>query len=218
MWNGPLNKIDEYSYEIPTSYKGEKGNLRMRTSGIIYANEDMINSIRKDNAPEQVANVTTLPGIVGKSIAMPEIHWGYGFPIGGIAATDAEKGVISPGGVGFDINCGVRLIRTNLHVDDLSKEKIRELVDKMFENVPSGLGSKAKVRLNKNELGEVLEMGARWGVENGYGWEKDLEVLEENGCMDIADPSQVSFKAKERGKSQVGSLGAGNHFLEIQKV
>lgn len=218
MWNGPLNKIDEYSYEIPTSYKGEKGNLRMRTSGIIYANEDMINSIRKDNAPEQVANVTTLPGIVGKSMAMPEIHWGYGFPIGGIAATDAEEGVISPGGVGFDINCGVRLIRTNLHVDDLSKEKIRELVDKMFENVPSGLGSKAKVRLNKNELGEVLEMGARWGVENGYGWEKDLEVLEENGCMDIADPSQVSFKAKERGKSQVGSLGAGNHFLEIQKV
>ena len=218
MWNGPLNKIDEYSYEIPTSYKGEKGNLRMRTSGIIYANEDMINSIRKDNAPEQVANVTTLPGIVGKSLAMPEIHWGYGFPIGGIAATDAEKGVISPGGVGFDINCGVRLIRTNLHVDDLSKEKIRELVDKMFENVPSGLGSKAKVRLNKNELEEVLEMGARWGVENGYGWEKDLEVLEENGCMDIADPSQVSNKAKERGKSQVGSLGAGNHFLEIQKV
>lgn len=218
MWNGPLNKIDEYSYEIPTSYKGEKGNLRMRTSGIIYANEDMINSIRKDSAPEQVANVTTLPGIVGKSLAMPEIHWGYGFPIGGIAATDAEKGVISPGGVGFDINCGVRLIRTNLRIDDLNKEKIRELVDKMFENVPSGLGSKAKVRLSMKQLEEVLEIGARWGVENGYGWEKDLEVLEENGCMDIADPSQVSNKAKERGKSQVGSLGAGNHFLEIQKV
>ena len=218
MWNGPLNKIDEYSYEIPTSYKGEKGNLRMQTSGIIYASGDMIDSIRKDSAPEQVANVTTLPGIVGKSLAMPDIHWGYGFPIGGVAATDAEKGVISPGGVGFDINCGVRLVRTNLHVDDLSDGKIRELVDKMFENVPSGLGSKAKVRLNLKELERVLEMGARWGVENGYGWEKDLEVLEENGCMDIADPSQVSFKAKERGKSQVGSLGAGNHFLEIQKV
>ena len=218
MWNGPLVKIGEYRYEIPKNYRGISGNLRMRTSALIYASDDMISSIRKDNAPEQAANVATLPGIVGKSLAMPDIHWGYGFPIGGVAATDAEEGVISPGGVGFDINCGVRLVRTNLKVEDLSKEKIKEIIDELFKNVPSGVGSKARVRLNKIQLEEVLEMGARWAVEHGYGWEEDLEYLEENGCMDIADASLVSERAKERGKAQVGSLGAGNHFLELQKV
>ena len=218
MWNGPLVKIGEYRYEIPKNYRGINGNLRMRTSALIYASDDMIPSIRKDNAPEQAANVATLPGIVGKSLAMPDIHWGYGFPIGGVAATDAEEGVISPGGVGFDINCGVRLVRTNLKVEDLSKEKIKEIIDELFKNVPSGVGSKARVRLNRMQLEEVLEMGARWAVEHGYGWEEDLEYLEENGCMDIADASLVSERAKERGKAQVGSLGAGNHFLELQKV
>ncbi|MGC9554669.1 MAG: RtcB family protein, partial [Thermoplasmatota archaeon] len=146
MWKGPLNKIDDYTYEIPDTYRGEKGDLRMRTSALIYASPDMIPDIRGDNAPEQIANVTTLPGIVGRALAMPEIHWGYGFPIGGVAATDAEEGVISPGGVGFDINCGVRLVRTGLRADELSPEQVRQLVDTMFVNVPSGVGSQAKVK------------------------------------------------------------------------
>jgi len=217
-WNGPLNKIDEFRYEIPSSYKGERNNLKMRTSAVIYANSQMIDSIRKDNAPEQAANVAMLPGIVGKSLAMPDIHWGYGFPIGGVAATDAEEGVISPGGVGFDINCGVRLVRTNLTINDLDEKKIQHLVDEMFINVPSGLGSKAKVRLSRKELDDVLQLGARWAVENGYGWKEDVEYLEENGCLKQADISKVSEKAKQRGAPQLGSLGAGNHFLEIQKV
>jgi len=217
-WNGPLKKIDDFRYEIPSSYKGEKNNLRMQTSAVIYADEKMISSIRNDNAPEQTANMAMLPGIVGKAMAMPDIHWGYGFPIGGVAATDAENGVISPGGVGFDINCGVRLVRTNLHFDDLDEGKIHSLVDEMFKNVPSGLGSKAKIRLSVKELEDVLKLGARWGVENNYGWDEDLEFLEENGCLEYADLSVISQRAKQRGASQLGSLGAGNHFLEIQKV
>ncbi len=217
-WNGPLNKIDDYRYEIPSSYKGEKNNLRMQTSAVIYSDEKMIPSVLADNALEQTANMTMLPGIVGKAMAMPDIHWGYGFPIGGVAATDVENGVISPGGVGFDINCGVRLIRTNLNFDDLDEWKIKNLVDEMFKNIPSGLGSKAKIRLNTRELDDVLKLGARWGVENGYGWDTDVEFLEENGCLEYADLSTVSGKAKQRGASQLGSLGAGNHFIELQKV
>ena len=217
-WKGPLNKIDDYRYEIPSSYKGEKNTLRMRTSAVIYADEKMIPSVLADNAPEQAANMTMLPGIVGKAMAMPDIHWGYGFPIGGVAATDAENGVISPGGVGFDINCGVRLVRTNLNLDDLDEWKIKNLVDEIFKNVPAGLGSKAKIRLNTRELDDVLKVGARWGVEHGYGWGEDVEFLEENGCLGYADLSTISGKAKQRGASQLGSLGAGNHFIELQKV
>ena len=215
-WNGPLNKIDDYRYEIPSSYKGEHNNLDMKTSAIIYADKSMISDILSDNAPEQVANTTMLPGVVGKSLAMPDIHWGYGFPIGGVVATDADEGVISPGGVGFDINCGVRLVRTDLHIDDLSKDKIQSLVDEMFKNVPSGLGSKAKVRFNKKELEDILTLGAKYPVEKGYGWESDIKFLEENGCLKYANPKEVSDRAVQRGLSQVGSLGAGNHFLEIQ--
>ncbi len=217
-WNGPLNKIDNYRFEIPSSYRGERNNLEMKTSAVIYADDKMVRNIRGDNALEQAANVATLPGIVGKSLAMPDIHWGYGFPIGGVAATDADEGVISPGGVGFDINCGVRLVRTNLHINDLTEDKIKSLVDEMFKNVPSGLGSKAKIRFSKNELNDVLRLGAKSPVEKGYGWEEDIKFLEENGCLDYADTSHVSEKAIQRGMSQVGSLGAGNHFLEIQKV
>ncbi len=217
-WNGPLNKIDDFRYEIPSSYKGENNNLKMKTSAVIYADEHMISSIRMDNAAEQTANMTMLPGIVGKALAMPDIHWGYGFPIGGVAATDVEEGVISPGGVGYDINCGVRLVRTNLTIDDLDERKIRDIVDEMFKNVPSGLGSKAKVRLSRTQLEDVLRLGAQWAVENGYGWEEDVDYLEENGCLKDADISKVSEKAKQRGAPQLGSLGAGNHFLEIQKV
>jgi tRNA-splicing ligase RtcB len=217
-WNGPLQKIDDFRFEIPSNYQGEKKNLQMKTSGVIYANNGMIESIRMDNAPEQVANVTMLPGIVGKSLAMPDIHWGYGFPIGGVAAMDEEKGVISPGGVGYDINCGVRLMRTNLQFSDLDSQKIQRLIDEMFINIPSGLGSKAKIHLSKKQLDDVLILGAKWAIENGYGWKEDAEYLEENGCLNSADISKVSNQAKQRGAPQLGSLGAGNHFLEIQKV
>jgi len=217
-WNGPLQKIKEFRFEIPSSYKGEQKNLHMKTSAVIYANDRMIESIRMDNAAEQAANVTMLPGIVGKSLAMPDIHWGYGFPIGGVAAVDAENGVISPGGVGYDINCGVRLLRTNLHFTDLDPQKIQRLIDEMFFNVPSGLGSKAKVHLNKKQLDDVLKLGVKWAIENGYGWKEDAEYLEEQGCLEYADISKVSNEAKQRGAPQLGSLGAGNHFLEIQKV
>jgi tRNA-splicing ligase RtcB len=212
QWNGPINRIDDYHYEIPKSYK--KG---MRTSGVLFVDKSMLSRTLMDNAPEQVANVATLPGIQGNSMAMPDIHWGYGFPIGGVAAMDAEEGVISPGGVGYDINCGVRLVGTNLMEDDI-KDKLTNLVDAMFNNVPSGLGSKGKVRISMNELEKVLLHGAKWAVENGYGWEEDLKNLEENGCMEGANPSLVTNKAKQRGMPQLGSLGAGNHFLEIQKV
>jgi tRNA-splicing ligase RtcB len=212
QWNGPLNKVTDYKFEIPQDYRAD-----MRTSGIIYVNEVLLSKLRGDMAPEQVVNVATLPGILGSSLAMPDIHWGYGFPIGGVAAVDAEEGVISPGGVGYDINCGVRLVSTNLELEDI-KPKIREIVDAMYKNVPSGLGSEGKVHVNWNQLEQVLRNGARWAVENGYGWEDDLKHLEENGCMEGADPSQITQKAKQRGLPQLGSLGAGNHFLELQKV
>lgn len=216
-WTGPLNKLDDYRYEIPQSYKGERGNLEMRTPGVIFADAKMIEMVKKDNAPEQVANVASIPGIIGRSMAMPDIHWGYGFPIGGVAATDFDDGVLSPGGVGFDINCGVRLVRTNLMHNDV-QNNIRNIVDKMFENVPSGLGSKGKIRLKGNQIDDVLDLGAEWAVENGYGWESDLKHTEEGGRMKNADSNFVSQKAKQRGSPQLGSLGAGNHFLEIQRV
>ena len=211
-WKGPLNKIDDYRYEIPKSYK--KG---MNTSGLIFADEKMIEQVKQGDAAEQVANVATIPGLLGKSMAMPDIHWGYGFPIGGVAATDFDEGVLSPGGVGFDINCGVRLVKTNLVHDDV-QSKIRALVDSMFENVPSGLGSKGKIRLKGNQIEDVMNLGAEWAVENGYGWESDLKHTEEEGRMKNADSDFVSQKAKQRGAPQLGSLGAGNHFLEIQRV
>ena len=217
-WNGPLNKIDNFRYEIPQTYKGKENNLNMQTSAVIYTDEKMMPSIKMDNSLEQAANMTILPGIVGKALAMPDIHWGYGFPIGGVAATDFDNGVVSPGGVGFDINCGCRLVRTNLNVKDIDEYKIRAIVDEMFKNVPSGLGSKAKVRLSRSELDDVLKLGARWAVEHGYGWDEDLEFLEENGCLKHADLSRISERARQRGAPQLGSLGAGNHFLELQKV
>ncbi len=216
-WNGPLEKLDDFRYTIPKDYKGEKGNLDMNTTGKIFVDENMLKSLVKDNALEQVANVACLPGIVGNAMAMPDIHWGYGFPIGGVAATDATDGVISPGGVGFDINCGVRLLRTDLRIEDV-KDKIRPLIDSMFGNVPSGLGSKGKIRLERNQLADVFDHGAGWAVENGYGWDEDLTYLEENGCMTSADSLKVGDKPFKRGAPQLGSLGAGNHFLEIQKV
>ncbi len=211
-WQGTLNKIDDNRWEIPAGHV--EG---MLTNAVIYANESMISQIREDNAPQQAANVACLPGIVGSSLAMPDIHWGYGFPIGGVAAVDANEGSISPGGIGFDINCGVRLIKTDLTEDDV-KGKMDQIMDALYANVPSGLGSKGLKRLGAKELDDILQYGSKWAVENGFGWESDLDVTEEGGCMADADPSKVSDKAKKRGLSQLGSLGSGNHFLEVDVV
>ncbi len=211
-WHGKLIKIDENRYKIPKSYKPG-----MKTDGLIFASRDMVASIEKDKAPEQVANVATLPGIVGYSMAMPDIHWGYGFPIGGVAAFDMNRGVISPGGVGYDINCGVRLLRTDLAEKDISG-CIKDLVKSLFNNVPSGVGSKGKIRIEPGEVKEVLQKGAQWALRKGYGWSDDIERIEENGALAGADPDKVSRKAIERGRPQLGTLGAGNHFLEIQVI
>ncbi|MCI0497915.1 MAG: RtcB family protein [Thermoplasmata archaeon] len=189
----------------------------MSVDGIIYSSVEMMDDVTMGDAPEQVANVAALPGVLGASMAMPDIHWGYGFPIGGVAAVSADDGVVSPGGVGFDVNCGVRLVRTDLDAEEI-RPHVRSLVDAMFKNVPSGLGSKGKVHLSRREVEEVSLAGARWAVERGYGWKGDLERLEERGAMTGADPAVVSDRAFSRGMSQVGSLGAGNHFLEVQRV
>ena len=212
MWDGPLEKIDDFRWRIPKSYK--RG---MRVPGVIYASEKLLELIKKDMAPEQVANVAHLPGIQKYSLAMPDIHWGYGFPIGGVAAFDSETGVISPGGVGYDINCGVRIIRTNLTKKDIEKY-LNKIVDAIFRHVPAGVGKGGKIRVTESELKEVMVKGARWVVERGYGWKEDLERTEENGSMPGADPSKVSPRAIQRGRPQLGSLGAGNHFLEVQVV
>lgn len=211
-WNGPLEKKGDYVYEIPKTYK-----TGMRVKGKIFANEELINDIVKDNAPEQVANVAALPGIVGASKAMPDIHWGYGFPIGGVAAMDMEDGVISPGGVGYDINCGVRLLRTDIE-SKLVVQSIEKLVNEMYDNVPAGVGKKARIKLKRGDLNRVLDYGAEWAIEEGYGWDEDIMHMEDNGCMKSADSDKVSQKAKNRGEPQLGTLGGGNHFLEIQKV
>ena len=208
-----LEKIDNYRWRIPKSYKPG-----MRVPGLIYANEKLLESIYKDKALEQVANVAFLPGIVNNSLAMPDIHWGYGFPIGGVAATDIDEGgVVSPGGVGFDINCGVRLLKTNLELDDI-KDRLEDLIYRLFSDVPAGVGSKGDIRVGAKEEKEILIKGARWAVEKGFGTEEDLECSEENGEMPGADPQAVSERAFQRGKAQSGTLGSGNHFLEVQLI
>lgn len=211
-WKGQLEKVDDYRWLIPKSYK-----TGMRTDGMIYATEKMISQITSDQSPEQVANVAFLPGIVGRSLAMPDIHWGYGFPIGGVAATSVDEGVVSPGGVGFDINCGVRLLRTDLTLKEV-KPKVRQLVDMLFTNVPSGVGSEGKIRVSESELFQVLKKGGKWMVDRGFGWAEDLDATEQNGQLEGARPDVVSEKAMKRGRPQLGTLGAGNHFLEIQVV
>ncbi len=213
MWNGPLERIDETRLLIPRTYKPG-----MHVDGIIYADDHLLNDVKADQAPEQVANVATLPGIVGYSLAMPDIHWGYGFAIGGVAAFDINNGVISPGGVGYDINCGVRLLRTALESKNLKPEILEKLVRAIFDNVPSGVGSRGKIRISQSTVAEVLNRGARWAVEQGYGTEDDLSYTEENGEMSGAELAGVSSRALERGMPQLGTLGAGNHFLEIQEV
>ena len=189
----------------------------MRVPGLIYASKEMLESMCEEQTLEQVANVASLPGIVGYSFAMPDIHWGYGFPIGGVAAKDVRDGVISPGGVGYDINCGVRLLSTNLSEPEV-RPRIKELINELFTNVPSGLGSEGKIKVGQKEMEQVMIEGARWAVKRGLGYEEDLDVTEENGCLAGADPRKISDRAAKRGMPQAGTLGSGNHFLEIQVV
>jgi len=206
---GELKKVSEVIYEIEK--KGE-----MRVPGRVYADDKLIVKMKEDLTLKQAENVSCLPGIEGYAFVMPDGHQGYGFPIGGVAAIDYENGIISPGGVGYDINCGVRLLKSNLTKDDVFDKRV-ELIDSMFKNVPSGLGSQGKVKLSSKDLDEVLMVGAKWAVEEGYGWDKDLKHLESGGSMD-GDPSKVSSNAKKRGAPQLGSLGSGNHFLEMQVI
>jgi len=206
-----VKKLDDYRWLIP-----KKG--KMRTEGLVYADERMIAAIRKDASLDQVANVACLPGIVGRSLAMPDIHWGYGFPIGGVAAFDMEDGVVSPGGVGYDINCGVRLLRSNMDAEAI-RGQIRTLVDTLFRNIPAGVGSRRKdIKLSARELENVLVKGAAWGVSHGFGSQEDLEHIEEGGCIAGGDPEYVSQRASTRGKDQLGTLGSGNHFVEVGYV
>jgi tRNA-splicing ligase RtcB len=190
----------------------------MRVDGRIFADDEIIEHLREDRSVEQVANVATLPGIVGHSLAMPDIHWGYGFPIGGVAAFDAEEGIISPGGVGYDINCGVRLLRSDLR-EERARERIEPLVEGLFHALPSGVGaSRSDVVLDRGELRELLREGAGWLVDRGYGRADDLAVLESGGVLPDADPDALSDRALGRGLDQVGTLGSGNHFAEVQVV
>ncbi|MBP7020468.1 MAG: RtcB family protein [Planctomycetes bacterium] len=205
-----LKRIDTCLYEIPKHDK-------MRVPGRIYANANTLNDLYEDECLQQVINVAHLPGIVGYSLAMPDIHWGYGFPIGGVAAMDFEEGVITPGGIGFDINCGVRLIRTDLQLEQIQPH-IHDIVNQLFSNIPSGLGSKNRLRLNANELCQILSKGAAWTVSQGYTDKETLEYIESKGTMPNADPDVISSRAMERGLNQIATLGSGNHFLEIDII
>lgn len=202
---------DQYRWEIPK-------HGAMRVPGLIFASEAMIETMKEDQSPQQVANVATLPGIVKHSIAMPDMHWGYGFAIGGVAAFGVERGVVSPGGVGYDINCGVRLLRSALRAEHVGP-RMTELVDALFRNIPSGIGSSRRdVSLSHEELRRVLDQGALWAIKHGYGLPEDLDYIEERGRIPDPNPSFVSDKALTRGRSQLGTLGSGNHFGEIQRV
>ncbi|MBN2430603.1 MAG: RtcB family protein [Acidobacteria bacterium] len=206
-----MQQVDEVTWKIPR--QGD-----MRVDGVFFASPPLLKLIREDQSLLQVANVATLPGIQKYSLAMPDIHWGYGFPIGGVAAFDVDNGVVSPGGVGYDINCGVRLLASNLEKGDVVP-RMRDLVAGLFQNVPSGVGSRRKdLRLQRRDEVKVLEEGARWAVKQGYGEEEDLAAIESGGALPGADPAAVSDKALERGRSQVGTLGSGNHFIEIGYV
>ncbi len=206
-----LNKVDDYIFEVPMGH--QKG---MRVPGRIFISEKLLEQVEPGTI-DQVANVATLPGIVNYSMAMPDAHLGYGFPIGGVAAFREDGGVISPGGVGFDINCGVRMLRTDLRANDVVP-MISNLVEDLFHDVPSGVGAKGRLRVSEHELDEAFTRGAAWAVEVGFGVPADLEHCEENGRLAGAKTEHVSLKARKRGRPQLGTLGSGNHFLEIQRV
>src|SRR5574341_32694 len=205
-----VEQLDAYRWRVPRT-------SGMRTDCRIFADAELMHDLEGDQCVQQVINVAHLPGIVGPSIAMPDIHWGYGFPIGGVAAFDEREGVVSPGGVGYDINCGVRLLTTPLTLDE-ARPKLRQLADTLYRQIPSGVGSsRSDVRLSPKELDRVLERGAEWAVAEGYGRPGDLECIEAGGRLD-GDPECVSHHAKERGKSQLGTVGSGNHFVEVGHV
>lgn len=209
----PLEKIDNYTWRIPQKYKSG-----MRVPGLVFADEALLEKMRTDRTLHQCVNVAHLPGIYKYAITLPDGHEGYGFPIGGVAATDYEEGVVSPGGVGYDINCGVRLLTTNLTEEDI-RPKLGELINTIFRNVPCGLGSRRRdFRVTTHELDRLLVEGVQWLIDQGFGWPEDAEHCEEKGSMKAANPDKVSTRAKNRGLPQVGTLGSGNHFLEVQRV
>jgi tRNA-splicing ligase RtcB (3'-phosphate/5'-hydroxy nucleic acid ligase) len=207
-----LEQVGPYLWRIP-----KDASRGMRVPGLVVADDRLIESIKSDASLEQIANGATLPGIVKAAMAMPDIHQGYGLPVGGVVATDARSGVVSPGAIGFDINCGVRLLKTALGVDDIAA-RLEPLVDALYQAIPTGVGSKGSLTLDRDALDGVLAGGARWAVEKGYGVREDLGRIESDGCLPGAAPSSVSDHARERGKRQLGSLGSGNHFLEVQTV
>ncbi|MGM0367870.1 MAG: RtcB family protein [Actinomycetota bacterium] len=207
-----IKKINDYKWEVR-----RKKDLGMNVPGIIFADKELLDNAIKEKTIDQVINVATLPGIIDASFAMPDIHYGYGFPIGGVAAMDKDSGVISPGGVGFDISCGVRVLRTNLLWEDV-KQNIQDIMATLAFSIPKGVGSTSKIKLSSNKLKRLAATGAEWAVSNGYGWQEDLPFIEEEGCMDGANPDYLSKEALRRGSDQVGTLGSGNHFLEIQVV
>jgi tRNA-splicing ligase RtcB len=211
-WTKTLIKLDDYRWELPQTYKSG-----MRVSGTIFADDKLLGLIKEDPCIEQVANVSFLPGIVGSSMAMPDIHWGYGFPIGGVAATRADgDGVVSPGGVGFDINCGVRLLRTDLTESEI-RPHLKDLIATLFRDIHTGTGSGGRLKLSARQIDQVLKAGGPWAIEQGLGDPDDLDVTEEGGSFQ-ADPAAVGDRPKARGGPQLGTLGSGNHFLEVQAV
>lgn len=210
--NHEIAKEGEFKYVIK---KNESKGMMVPVT--IYADENLVSKMALDRTIDQAANVATLRGVMKHVVVLPDGHEGYGFPVGGVAGMDLEEGVISPGGVGYDINCGVRLIRTNLRGEEI-RPKLRDLVNELFHKIPSGVGSSSPRKVTGSEMDELLVQGARWTVHNGYGLDSDIDVCEENGCMKGADPVHVSELARKRGRLQLGTLGSGNHFLEVQKV
>jgi len=207
-----LDKISDNIWEVPIAFS-----RYMNVPARIYADKFLLDAMKRDDTLTQSVNVAQLPGVIKYSITLPDGHQGYGFPIGGVAAFDNEEGIITPGGVGYDINCGVRLMRTDLTYKEVDQKK-QELIDQIFKLVPCGVGVGSKLRLSERELDNAISEGIGWAVEKGYGWERDASHTEESGCMKTANPDKVSPRAKRRGSTQFGTLGAGNHFLEIARV
>lgn len=212
MEKSQLKKLTDFLWEIPVSTRQD-----MKVPGYVYAKEEMLDAVLSDRSLDQLINVSTLPGIVKAAMVMPDVHEGYGFPIGGVAATRWPHGIISPGGIGYDINCGVRLLTTTFSYHDIAPN-LESLSRELFSQVPSGTGRGGDIKLSIEELDEVLKLGAEWAVKNGYGSEEDLKLIESNGRLANADPSAVSELAKKRGCDQLGTIGAGNHFLEVDRV
>jgi tRNA-splicing ligase RtcB (3'-phosphate/5'-hydroxy nucleic acid ligase) len=207
-----IKKLSDYKWEVE-----KDKSLGMRVPGIIFADREILEIAEKEKTLDQLVNVANLPGILNASFAMPDIHYGYGFPIGGVAAFDLEDGVISPGGVGYDISCGVRMLRTNIDAGDIGK-RLEGIMYRLYDSIPKGVGSKGKIKMSKQQMEKIFTLGAGWAVKQGYGWQEDIEYTEENGCMDGANPGYVSEQAYGRGHDQAGTLGSGNHFIEVAKV